>query len=324
MNYEAVKNLDDVLNTFGQRQVPTRLIVGTDWWTDVDDVVAMRVLAWGQKDNLVDVLGFGINACMNISVSSFSAFMTAEGYPDIPIGLDRKATDYDGEAPYQRRMINHPHSQTNLNCEDAVSMYRRLLANADEKVDIIEIGYPNILSGLLQSEADTYSSLSGIELVRQKVNKLWMMAGNWEHLTGGVENNFIRNNRSRKAGSYVCENWPTEITFLGFEVGVSILSGETLTSEKDMLRNALYDHGLESGRNGRSSWDPMTILLAIYDDEKAAGYKTVRGKAAVDAQTGSNTFTIAEDGKHQYVITDNSDDYYKNIINKILESREQK
>ena len=41
-----------------------KMILGTDWWTDCDDAVAMRLLARAVKAGEVSLLGIGINACM--------------------------------------------------------------------------------------------------------------------------------------------------------------------------------------------------------------------------------------------------------------------
>jgi hypothetical protein len=295
------------------------VLVGTDWWTDCDDVVAMRVLVWAAKKQMMEIVAIAVNACMEHSVASLDAFLTAEGMPNVTIGIDREATDYGGNPSYQRNMLLHPHSRkSNDDGEDAVTVYRRSLANASSKVDVIEIGYPQVLANLLRSPGDDISPLSGLELVASKVNKLWMMAGNWQDPNGGLENNFARNPRSRIAGSCVCAHWPTPITFLGWEVSSDILTGGTLTSSTDLVAQALRDHG---SSKGRSSWDPMLVLLACLGDEAAAGYHTVMGAAHVDAETGRNSFDIHSLGRHCYVTKSKPDAYYKDTINNILERK---
>ncbi len=294
------------------------VLVGTDWWTDCDDVVAMRVLVWAEREKMVDIVAIGINACMAYSVSSLDAFLTAEGRPNVVIGIDHQATDFGGNPPYQERMIAKPHLRMcNNDCEDAVRVYRRSLAHTIGKLDIIEIGYPQVLANLLQSPSDDVSSMTGLELITSKVNKLWMMAGNWRDQGSGLENNFARNECSRLAGSYVCEHWPTPITFLGWEVSNDILTGSTITSATDMVAQALCDHG---SLHGRSSWDPMLVLLACIGDEEAAGYDAVIGTARVDAQTGRNSFRVNPQGNHSYVIKLKPDTFYKHAIDTILVS----
>jgi hypothetical protein len=279
----------------------------------------MRIFVWAEEQGWIKIAGIGINACMDYSVASLDAFLTEEGRPDIAIGLDRQATDFGGNPPYQRNMLNRLYSRTNDDAEDAVSMYRRILAQTEEKLDIIEIGYPQVLSGLLQSPPDRLSGLTGVELVKQKVDKLWMMAGNWQDNGSGLENNFARNPRSRAAGHEVCQSWPTPVTFLGWEISSEILTGGTLTSPSDMVAQALRDHG--SG-NGRSSWDPMLALLACCGKEEEAGYRVITGTASVDAETGRNFFEPSPLGSHGYVVKTKQDDYYRQTIDQILESKQ--
>jgi len=299
---------------------PRTVILGTDWWTDCDDVIAMRVLVWAERQQLVKIAAIGVNACMEYSAASLDTFLTAEGRPNTIIGIDREATDFGGDPPYQRLMASRAHHpvKSNDDCEDAVRLYRRCLANSDEQVDLIEIGYSQVLANLLQSPGDDLSPLTGMELVTAKVNKLWKMAGNWLDHRMGIENNFVRNARSRTSGSELCANWPTPITFLGWEVAHEILTGGNLTSPTDMVAQAMRAHG---SPNGRSSWDPMLVLLACYGDEEAAGYHTVAGTARVDAVTGVNAFEADPNGKHRYVIKAKPDEYYRDQINRIIEGK---
>ena len=45
-------------------------ILGTDWWTDCDDVVALRLLARAHKAKEIELLGIILNGCMEYSVTS--------------------------------------------------------------------------------------------------------------------------------------------------------------------------------------------------------------------------------------------------------------
>lgn len=317
---EEKLDIDLLINELGAaRKKPVHFLVGTDWWTDCDDVVAMGILCWAQKKHIIQMEAIGINACMEYSVASLDSFLKSEGVTNLPIGIDLEATDFGGSPPYQKNMVRDlEHYLNNSDCEDAVSMYRKILATSKEKLDIIEIGYPQVLANVLKSKGDDISPLCGCDLIQNKVNKLWMMAGNWENLEEGFENNFARNARSREAGHSICDHWPTPITFLGWEVSNMILTGGNLLSQEDMIYRALCDHGSSSGR---SSWDPMLVLLACIQEEEKAGYTTVRGKASVDPVTGKNHFEVNAHGKHCFVRKSMPDEYYKEMINTILEDR---
>ena len=143
-----------------------------------------------------------------------------------------------------------------------------------------------------------------------KVSCLWMMAGNWENDGVGTENNFARAPRSRKASAYLLEHCPCPIVFLGWEVGAGVISGRPgdIPDDTDPLRMAFIAHG---STNGRSSWDPMLVLLALENDFAKAGYEVRRGYASVDAETGENRFRYDEKGPHCYVVKTRPDDWYE-------------
>ncbi len=285
-------------------------ILGTDWWTDCDDAVAIRMLARAHQSGAIHLDGIVINACMEDSVPSLDGFLCLEGCENIPLGLDPAANDFGGNPPYQKRLA--PFAQAypaNTDAKDAVKLYRELLAGATAPVEMVEIGYLQAFVALLQSGADEISSKTGMELVKEKVSKCWVMAGKWD-ADGEKENNFCRNERSRLAGALFCEKCPVPVTFLGWEVGFDVISGSRLAPE-DHLAKALSDHG---SPNGRSSWDPMLVLLALVGDAEKAGYSTVSGNARVDAQTGQNYFIPAANGPHSYVVKQKENAFYADMI----------
>lgn len=290
-------------------------IFGTDWWTDCDDLAAMRILLRAHKKGDIKLLGVGINACMEYSVPSVDGFINLEGVNNIPLGIDLKGTDFEGtHLKYQKNLATFAvNCKKNEDAEDAVKLYRRLLAHSSGGVEIVEVGFLQVFSELLLSGSDEISEKTGLELVREKVKKVWVMAGKWDE-EGGKEHNFCNNRRSRKGAAVFCELCPVPVTFLGFEAGESVISGNELKKD-DFLYKAFSDHG---SHNGRCSWDPLTALLALYGDEKKAGYRTVCGKAEVNEETGRNYFTEDKNGLHKYVIPEYDSKYYADMINTII------
>ena len=289
-------------------------ILGTDWWTDCDDAVALRLITQFVKAGKARLLGVGINACMEYSVASVKGFLKADGITDIPLGLDEKAIDFGGAPPYQRRLAeDFGKGASNAEAEDAVRLYRRLLANANEPIEIIEIGYLQVITAVLQSGADDISAKTGLELISEKVSKIWVMAGKWD-ADGEKENNFARNERSRRAGKIFCEICPVPVTFLGWEVGYDVITGSCL-DESDHLYRVLCDHG---SKNGRSSWDPMLVLMALIGDERKAHYELVKGRASVDEESGCNYFARDNGGAHAFVVKTEGDEFYEKQINSII------
>ena len=290
-------------------------ILGTDWWDDCDDAVALRLFTRFIKNNKIKLLGVGINACMEYSVASLKGFLLADGIEDVPVGIDLTGTDFGGGTPkYQKRLAdNYCPNITNDDAEDAVRLYRRILSTAKGKVEIVEIGFLSVIAAVLESKADDISPKSGVELFCEKVSKVWVMAGKWD-TDGEKENNFCKNDRSRRAGKAFCELCPVPVTFLGFEIGFGVITGNAL-DRGDHLYTAMSDFGAP---NGRHSWDPMLSMMALIGDEGEAGYETVSGTASVDAETGANYFVRHPDGKHKFVVKKHTNDYYENMINGII------
>ena len=64
---DAQKFVNSVLMSSKTSQ-PRSIIIGTDWWTDCDDVLAMKLFCWAHKQRLIKIEGVAINACMEHSV----------------------------------------------------------------------------------------------------------------------------------------------------------------------------------------------------------------------------------------------------------------
>lgn len=290
----------------------TNILHGTDWWTDCDDIAALRILCRAHKAGEINLLGVGIDSVMEYSAPSVSAFMENEGV-NVPIGVDKHAVREGKNCRYQKLLAGFPHRvKTNDACEDAWLLYRKTLAALPGKAQITEVGFPQIIMQLMQSGPDEYSPLTGLELVKEKVERIWLMAGRFDR-SPGREYNLTAYPECCEAGHYICENSPVPLIFLGFEVGVDVITGGDL-QEDDLLKQAFIAHG--SGK-GRASWDPMLAEAAVIQDFAAAGYTAVYGTVRVDRDTGENTFTEGE-GNHCYLVKTQPNAFYEDRINKKL------
>ena len=288
------------------------IILGTDWGEDCDDAVCVRVLTRSHRAGKINFVGAVINTHTKYSAPSLYRFLELEGCI-IPVGVDKSCPKTDWQNRYQPRLAGQT-DKKDSDFEDAVRLYRRLMANADGDVEIIEIGFLQVLAGALMSEADDISPLSGMELFEKKVRKVWIMGGKWNE-QGGKEFNFSYTPFACKASSIVLEKCPCEITLLGWEVGARVLTGNTLKRD-DYLYSALCDWECPEGRE---SWDPMTAMLAVIGNEEAAGYDTVRVNISVDPETGRNYYNPDKLSTRQYVVKKFPDEFYVNMINKVVE-----
>ena len=285
-------------------------ILGTDWGEDSDDCVAVRILARAHKKGEIEMLGMGINTLTEYSAPSLYRFLEKEGV-SIPVGVDKSCPHKIEYITYQKRLAGET-DKTNDDFEDAVRLYRRQIANAKEPVEILEVGFLQVICAVLMSQPDDISPKTGVELFKEKVKKIWIMGGRWD-MQGGKEYNLCKYQFARDASHTFVSNCPCPITFLGWEVGSRLITGNNLKDD-DFLHIALYDHG--SGA-GRESWDPMLVALAIIGDNEKAGYKTVKGYATVDKE-GTNFFKEDENGPHEYVVKAHDDSYYSEMINNLI------
>lgn len=286
-------------------------ILGTDWGEDCDDAVAVRLLCRAHLAGEINLLGVGINTRTEYSAPSLYAFMENEGCIR-PIGVDKNCPKSDWQNRYQPRLAKRT-DKRDEDFEDAVRLYRRLICEAEGKVEILEIGFLQVLAGAIASGPDDISTKTGLELFSEKVSRIWCMGGKWT-ADGEKEFNLSYTPFACKAANYVCDNCPSPITFLGWEIGANLLTGDTLDKD-DILHQALVDWGTE---NGRESWDPMLCLLALIGDCERAGYDTVSGTAWLNPENGTNYFKRGE-GKHEFVIKKFPDSYYKDAVNSRIE-----
>ena len=279
------------------------LILDTDLGPDFDDVGAMALmhaLADSGQVNILAVLSSNkdeqVIPCIEVLNTYFKR-------PDIPVGAPKgeggaslttwHQVKWTDELPAR---FEHKTKRTS-DAPDAVAVYRRVLSQQpDSSVVICTIGFLTNLRGLLLSEADAYSPLSGKELVEKKVKYLVSMAA---HFPEGREFNVFCD---APASLVAIREWPTEIIFSGFEIGEKVLTGKKVVQmpvENSPVK-LTYELCLREGDfDGRMSWDQTAVLIAIKGCTPY--YSTERGTVEV-REDGFNTWTPSETGRHIRII----------------------
>lgn len=294
-----------------------RVILGTDWWTDVDDAVAMMLVVWAHTQGLINLLGVTINTTLTNGAPSLDGFLKYYGIEeDLPIGVPLTSHVPTGTPPYQTTMKSRTAGLVDPDrvYPDSVSVNRQLLADALPGVEMHELGYLNNFQELMNSPADGISPLTGMELIAAKVSRLYIMGGD---NPAGSSNNFNRTPQAIAAAHDVVANWPTEIVYNGHEIGTDIITGGNLQGlhASDILAQALLDHGSATGRN---SWDPMSIFSMLARDFARGGFGSVRGSNSVDPGTGANVFTPNLTGRDCYLVKAQGNNWFKQRINPLL------
>lgn len=234
--------------TAGATQSPLPLIVDTDMGgggcNDVDDVVALSMTNALVDTGEVDLLAVVLDTAPFHSAGVISVINHYYGrdLDEVPIGAYNTSTfnatlEMQDPLPYVDQLVNEFPSpiKNSTQAEDAVVVYRRALAAADDhSVAISSIGIHTNLAALLRSPPDSLSNLDGWHLVAKKVKLLAVMGGVYPNATTFAECNVCGGGSNdhnhvvaSAASSYVAENWPpqSKIIWSGFEVGFNVQTG---------------------------------------------------------------------------------------------------
>ncbi len=291
---------------------PLPVIFETDMGNDIDDALALAMLNNYMKAGKVDLLAVMSNKDNPYSCRYIDITDTWYGHGKIPIGkvIHGKTPDHPSYTKVVAEMKEEgkPVFQRSVKDDDmipdAVALYRRILSKApDSSVVIVSVGFSTNLARLLQSGADTVSSLTGKELVGKKVKLLSVMAGCFDHSIPKEYNIY----NDVPAAHAVFAEWPTPVVVSPFEVGARILY-PAASIEKDF--SATPHHPVADAYKSfmkmpydRPCWDPTAVLYAV---EPGAGWFTLSlpGTIAVDTVTAATSFTALPQGKHCYLQAD--------------------
>ena len=277
-----------------------KIIFDSDMGPDYDDVGALTMLHAFADSGKAEILATMASNKYELVAPCLDVINTWYRRGDIPVGSSKTHGVNIGCSQHWSDSLaaNYPHSiKSNDEAQDAVSLYRKILVSQpDTSVVIVTVGFLTNLNDLLLSGTDTFSPLSGKELVQKKVKRLVSMAGKFPE---GWEFNVKEDSTSSK---YVFENWPTKIVLSGFEIGEKILTGKKLI-KSNLKSPAKMAFGIamsfsDSDKNGRMSWDETAVLAAVKGASFAFG--EISGTMVAEP-SGYNRWINGENGKHTYL-----------------------
>ena len=265
-----------------------RFFLDTDIGPDCDDTAALALaLLYARRcgGKLI-----GVTHCTSSpwGVGAIRAVLNWYGEKDIPVGtlLDKGFLDDPALARYNKPLAMTV-SEAEREAEDAQKViFDVLSAQPDQSVEFISVGPLRNLGNLLASEG-------GYELVKRKVRRLVMMAGNFEREVPewNVEMDI-------PSARLLAEKWPGEMVYCGWEVGAPVVAIKEPSplDEKNPVREA---YRLYSGGVGRNSWDLCTVQWAIQPE--CGFYKLSQpGVIGID-EKGVSRLIPKQDGKHFYL-----------------------
>jgi inosine-uridine nucleoside N-ribohydrolase len=294
------------------------VIFDSDMGPDYDDVGAITMLHAFADSGYVKILATVASTKYEGVAAVLNVFNTYFKKPAIPIGVPKgRALELKDKQHWTDTLIkNYPHRiKTNDEVPDAITIYRKVLASQpDTSVTIITTGFVTNLAGLLQSQPDKYSKLTGLQLVKKKVKKLVCMAGRFPQ---GSEFNLDRDAVSSIA---TFTNWPTTVIFSGFEIGYKIRTGLPLIN-KDKIRNSPVKDVFRisipldpQDSLGRMSWDETAVLVAIKGYQP--WYSLQQGTIIINPD-GSNAWNNTP-SSHYHLVELQSPSVVQEVINKLI------
>jgi inosine-uridine nucleoside N-ribohydrolase len=290
---------------------PVKLIFDTDIGNDVDDVLALSLLHALETRGDCEILGVTITKPDPLAGPFVDAMNTFYGRPNIPIGFTRSGlanepskflklaeAEDNGQPRYPHRL------KRSSDAPAATQVLRRILAGQpDHSVVLIQVGYFSNFAALLDTPPDELSPLAGVELIRQKVKFLSVMAGSFQ--TIGNHKRFLEYNVTQDlpAAKKLAKEWPTPIVWSGFEIGIAV-PFPAASVERDFAyvthhpaaeAYCLYN----PPPHERPTWDLTSALYAVLPDRN---YFTLSppGDVTVEAD-GFTRFNPNPQGRDRYL-----------------------
>lgn len=292
-----------------------RVIFDTYMMGDVDDVGTAAVLHALADEGEVEILACGLSGKNPWSPLCLDALNTYFGRPEIPIAIV-KGPAFERKSKYAGTIAEEfPHElKSGADVPDAAGLYRKILARQpDDSMVMVSVGQLTNFRNLLKTGPDSFSGLTGTELIRQKVRAWVCMGGKFP---AGREANLIHDG---PAAAYAVEHWPGQIIFSGWEIGQEIMTGAGLRKlpKATPVRRA---YQLYNGLNNRQSWDQTALLYAVRGlDGGLSDYWDLETKGHLHVkQDGSNEWRSRPDMDHSYLVRKMDPDKIAEVIEDMM------
>lgn len=292
---------------------PVQLIFDTDITGDVDDVLALATIHALADRGECELLAVTVSKLHPLTGRMVDAVNTFYGRPNIPIGIT--SLERPRESKYLKviertdnGVLRYPHNvASNGDLPTAVALLRKTLAEAgDRSVVIVSVGIAGNMDGLIHSQPDDVSPLSGAELIKHKVSHLEIMAGAFVPIGGNDRFHEANVRNDIPAMQAVADAWPSEtpVVWSGFEIGIAArypresIANDFGYVEHHIVREAYLLH---SGPNhDRPNWDLTSVLHAVRPD---AGYFDLSEAGRVSVADDSYTaFEAVANGRDRYLV----------------------
>lgn len=292
------------LNLFSQ----VKLIFDTDFGGDADDLGALAMLHHLVAKDECEILAIMCWTTEQNAVPAIDAVNRFYKHPDVPIGVRKEGSHFDVTSYSKPIAEDFYHELNYQTATDATALYRKILAENDDKsITIVAVGPLKNIENLIRSKGDIHSKLDGKALISKKVKEFVIMGGQYPE--GKKEWNFDGNMPG--ITRYVIQNIDVPITFSGFELGVSIKTGEVFNQIdkntplyvgfKYFSEHATWMKQYYKGQIlNNSTYDQTAVLYAVRKGLGTYWDRSENGVCLPD-EVGGNKWQENRDGKHSYL-----------------------
>ncbi len=286
-----------------------KVIFDTDFGNDADDLGALTILNNLENEGKCEVLAVmsyfpetsviaGIDAVNNFYGNEFPLAISSRGY-------------YTADHAYNKAVADaFPARQTNDSVPLCVELYRQILAEADDNsITIIVVGPLGNIKELYDSPADATSSLTGKELIEQKVKSFSIMGGGYP----SIDKEWNFNGNAPGTTQYVLANIKKPMAFIDYNAGVAIKIGDefnSLTVPSPLAAGFLHfsanafwmNENFKGEILDNSSFDQLAVYHGIYGDESPY-YDMLSGEECVPGyENGANTWCVNPESNHTVML----------------------
>jgi inosine-uridine nucleoside N-ribohydrolase len=285
------------------------VILDTDIGSSTDDLFSLEMLHYYQQQGRCKLLGVIVDREGEDCAACADVMNTYFNYSDVPIGLVRNGiknpsvwinykalptyTKADGTPMFARSIGDYSA------LPDGWQLYRRLLAaQPDHSVSICSIGFTACLAQLLESVGDTYSPLSGVELVRSKVKRLYIQGGSFGQ-SPEPDFNFLQGMEFAKTFFRL---WPSDVDIIFDPMetgnGIEYLPEQVISDVSWTDYHPIKQVYMNCNCNtGQMMWDPLTVINAVEGDNLFT--LTERGTVVLN-DDGTVIFTHSATGNSRF------------------------
>jgi inosine-uridine nucleoside N-ribohydrolase len=256
------------------------LIFDTDVGSDCDDMMALAYLIYAQRKGYCNLKAITHCQCTPYGIPAIRALFRFFGEPVPPIG--RMVGGVVLEDRYAEKVAKvFATDEDYAEASTAVSLLRKTLSECKEKCVICAVGQFTNIAQLLESKADDISPLDGISLVKEKCEKMVLMAGKFREDENGVYSADWNIRCDIPSAKVMFELSPVPFVILPSETGKFMMTGKAACDkygESNPLTKSFFC--FFNARNGRHSWDPATAVYCCegvkhYLSETENGYVTL-------------------------------------------------